>query len=80
MEKFNVAYRTISGEIVQVEEEFENISAAVDAKSKMFNFDEIPSGTYYSFITEDGGTAMINPKCIESVRVVKIAEEATEGN
>ena len=80
MEKFNVSYRTISGEIVQVEEEFENINAAVNVKAKMFNFDEIPSGTYYSFITEDGGTAMINPKCIESVRLVKVADESTEGN
>lgn len=72
MERFNVAYRTISGEIIVVEENHENMKVAVDNKAKMFDFDNMVPGTYYSFIGEDGAIAMVNPKCIESVRVLKI--------
>ena len=74
MEKFNVTYRTVSGQAITNVEEYKNLSAAVDDKAKMFDFDNISSGSYYTFGTEDGSTALINPKYIESV-IVKAYEE-----
>ena len=67
MEKFAITYRTVSGQAITNTEEYKDLSAAVDDKAKMFDFDSISSGSYYTFGTEDGSTALINPKCIESV-------------
>ena len=67
MEKFNITYKTVSGQAITNTEEYRDLSAAVDDKAKMFDFDSIDSGAYYTFGTEDGSTALINPKCIESV-------------
>ena len=75
MEKFNVAYRTMSGEIIIVEEEHENLEAAVNEKAKMFDFDSMIPGTYYTFTGADGAAALVNPKCIESIRMLKISNE-----
>lgn len=79
MEKFMVSYRTMSGEIIMIEEEYESLDVAVDSKAKMFDFDSMLPGTYYTFVGADGSKALVNPRCIESIRVLKVdtEEEAT---
>ena len=70
MEKFNIAYRTTSGEVFYILEEYEDINSAISEKTAMLNFDNLKPDSYYVFNLNDGSICFLNPRSIESIRVI----------